>query len=40
MQCLDVLECTLVCKSKKDAIVDEDIPTGVSSSCKTNVDDD
>ena len=39
MRCLDVLKCTLVCKSKKDAIVEEDTSIGVSSSGKANVDD-
>ena len=36
----DVLECTIVCKSKLDAIMEEDIPTGVSASCRANVSDD
>ena len=36
----DVLECTIVCKSKLDAIMEEDIPTGASASYRANVSDD
>ena len=40
MQCLDVLECTIGCKGKRDAVVEEDTNAGASEWCMANVSAD
>ena len=40
MQCLDVLECTIGCKGKMDAVVEEDTNAGASEWCMANVNAD
>ena len=39
MQSLDVLECTIECKSKEDAVVEEETNAGTSKCCRANVNE-